>query len=85
MLTAAFSHAVIALPGVAGLNAVEHLRAPMPRVQDHLVQRFGFSAPQPSGCASLLSAGAGNGGGFRRGFSSGWKGGRPSPMFIRFQ
>ena len=27
VLTAAFSHAVIALPGVAGLNAVEHLRA----------------------------------------------------------
>ena len=29
-LTAAFSHAVIALPGVAGLNAVEHLRALCP-------------------------------------------------------
>ena len=28
--TAAFSHAVIALPGVAGLNAVEHLRALCP-------------------------------------------------------
>ena len=30
VLTAAFSHAVIALPGVAGLNAVEHLRALCP-------------------------------------------------------
>ena len=30
VLTASFSHAVIALPGVAGLNAVEHLRALCP-------------------------------------------------------
>ena len=30
VLTAAFSHAVIALLGVAGLNAVEHLRALCP-------------------------------------------------------
>lgn len=30
VLTAAFSHAVIALPGIAGLNAVEHLRALCP-------------------------------------------------------
>ena len=30
VLTATFSHAVIALPGVAGLNAVEHLRALCP-------------------------------------------------------
>lgn len=30
VLTATFSHAVIALPGVAGLNAVEHLRALRP-------------------------------------------------------
>lgn len=30
VLTATFSHAVIALPGVAGLNAVEHLRSLCP-------------------------------------------------------
>ena len=30
VLTAAVSHAVIALPGIAGLNAVEHLRALCP-------------------------------------------------------
>ena len=30
VLSASFSHAVIALPGVAGLNAVEHLRALCP-------------------------------------------------------
>ena len=46
---AAFGYAVIALPGVAGLNAVEHL-----------VQRLGFFAPRFPTARRLLSAGAGN-------------------------
>lgn len=85
VLTAAFSHAVIALPGVAGLNAVEHLRA-MPRVQDHLVQRFGFFAPRLPAARRLFSAGAGNGGGLPTGASR--LAGRADvhrSMFIRFQ
>lgn len=36
------TNAVIALPGVDGLNAVEHLRAALPQYAHHLVQRSGF-------------------------------------------
>lgn len=85
VLTAAFSHAVIALPA----SPAERRRTParaMPRVQDHLVQRFGFFAPRLSAARRLFPAGAGNGGGLPTGASR--LAGRTDvhrSMFIRFQ
>ena len=85
VLTAAFSHAVIALPGVAGLNAVEHLRALCPACRiiwcsdlDFSLHAFRLRVDYP--------AGAGNGGGLPTGASrlAGRKGVRRS-IFIRFQ
>lgn len=43
--TAAPENAVIALPGVDGLNAAEHLQCPLSHLQDHMVRRSGFFTP----------------------------------------
>ena len=46
---------VIALPGVAGLNAVEHLRTLFSRNAHHLVQRSGFFPACVSAACRLFS------------------------------
>ena len=53
------TNAVIALPGVDGLNAVEHLRA-LSTDTHYLVQRSGFFAPCLPVACRLFSAGAGD-------------------------
>ncbi|MFR5795518.1 MAG: response regulator [Christensenellales bacterium] len=83
VLTAAFSHAVIALPGVAGLNAVEHLRALCPRAGSSGAAIW-FSLRLPA-ARRLFSLEPVTEEGFRRGFSSGWKGDVHRSIFIRFQ
>lgn len=58
---------VIALPGVAGLNAVEHLRTLFSRNAHHLVQRSGFFPACVSAACRLFSVRANN----RRSVSAG--------------
>ena len=52
------TNAVIALPGVAGLNAVEHLRSVCPACADHLVQRSGLFVAGVSASGGILYPGA---------------------------
>ena len=52
------TNAVIALSGVAGLNAAEHLRS-LCRVPDDLVQRLGFLPSRLPAAGRLFPAGAG--------------------------
>ena len=54
------TNAVIALSGVAGLNAAEHLRSLCPRLPDHLVQRSGLFAPRFPPAGGLFPAQAGD-------------------------
>ena len=58
---------VIALPGVEGLNAVEHLRNAFSRNAHHLVQRSGFFPACVSAACRLFSVRANN----RRSVSAG--------------
>ena len=55
------TNAVISLPGVDGLNAVEHLQGAFPGNAHHLVQRAGFFPACVPAARRLLSAGADNG------------------------